>query len=131
MKNARITLSLLLAVTALIVGCQTPNSPSADPIVTGRPETDAPAPAMPPAAVAVPQPSSEPKGEEAAGVVAPVSMSVNEMQQRLSELGYKPGVADGKMGPRTTNALKKFQHDRKLAVTGTLDAETMRELHKR
>jgi peptidoglycan hydrolase-like protein with peptidoglycan-binding domain len=61
---------------------------------------------------------------------APLTMSAMDMQKRLTELGYKPGPVDGKPGPRTTNALKKFQHDHKLAVTGTLDEETIRALQK-
>ena len=57
-------------------------------------------------------------------------MTTAELQRRLTELGYKPGPIDGVAGPRTTNAIKKFQHDHKLPVTGNLDAETIRELRK-
>jgi peptidoglycan hydrolase-like protein with peptidoglycan-binding domain len=76
---------------------------------------------------------AEPKGREAAPPPAPASMSmtITEMQQRLTELGYGPGSADGKMGPRTVTALKKFQHDHKLPITGALDQQTINALHKR
>lgn len=36
----------------------------------------------------------------------------------LAELGYDPGAADGVMGPKTTAAIRDFQRDRGLPVTG-------------
>ena len=57
-------------------------------------------------------------------------MSTEDMQKRLAELGYQPGTADGKMGPRTVSALKKFQHDHHLPATGRLDAETVLKLQQ-
>jgi len=50
------------------------------------------------------------------------------MQERLNELGYKLGTVDGVAGPRTVEALKKFQSDNKLSPTGTIDADTIRKL---
>jgi localization factor PodJL len=55
-------------------------------------------------------------------------MTVFEMQERLNELGYKLGAVDGVSGPRTVEALKKFQSDNRLPATGTIDAETIRKL---
>lgn len=57
-------------------------------------------------------------------------MTISEMQQRLLDLGYQPGPADGIAGRRTTAALEKFQSDFNLPVTGELDAETIRHLLK-
>jgi photosystem II stability/assembly factor-like uncharacterized protein len=46
-------------------------------------------------------------------------------QQALNAAGYHLGEPDGKPGPSTTAALKKFQADRHLPVTGRLDAITL------
>ena len=55
-------------------------------------------------------------------------MSTRELQERLTALGYKPGPIDGKLGPRTRDALKRFQHDAGLIANGGLDAETVTRL---
>jgi peptidoglycan hydrolase-like protein with peptidoglycan-binding domain len=57
-------------------------------------------------------------------------MSIFEMQRRLTALGYRPGGIDGKMGPKSTEALKKFQTDNDLPVTGKLDDDTALKLRK-
>ena len=44
-----------------------------------------------------------------------------EIQQRLIDLGYLQGTADGKWGPRSTAAMKSFQKLNNLSVTGTID----------
>jgi hypothetical protein len=54
--------------------------------------------------------------------------AIQEAQQRLQVLGYEPGSADGSMGARTIAALKKFQSDHGLAVTGGLDQKTLAAL---
>ena len=59
------------------------------------------------------------------------SFSVGDVQKRLLELGYKPGAADGKMGPGTIRALKKFQQDNRLPVTGQTDKETIAKLFQK
>jgi photosystem II stability/assembly factor-like uncharacterized protein len=46
-------------------------------------------------------------------------------QEALNAAGYHLGEPDGKSGPATTAALKKFQGDRHLPVTGKLDAITL------
>jgi hypothetical protein len=61
----------------------------------------------------------------------PQKMTVQEIQQRLSALGYKPGPADGKMGKGTVEALKKFQQDNNLATTGKTDNETLAKLQQK
>lgn len=53
---------------------------------------------------------------------------VENAQKRLTELGYEVGTADGKMGPKTVEAIKKFQQDQGLTVTGKLDEETRQKL---
>jgi peptidoglycan hydrolase-like protein with peptidoglycan-binding domain len=51
-----------------------------------------------------------------------------EAQEQLRELGYKPGPLDGVLGPRTAQALRNYQRDYRLPVTGTLNVQTRREL---
>ena len=57
-----------------------------------------------------------------------VRMSMKQAQQRLNELGFDVGSPDGAAGPRTQNALRTFQQDQGLPVTGRLDQATMRQL---
>lgn len=53
---------------------------------------------------------------------------VLQAQQALRNGGYHLGEPDGKPGPSTTAAVKKFQTDRHLPVTGKLDAITLAAL---
>jgi len=48
---------------------------------------------------------------------------LHNIQSGLTSLGYDPGPADGKIGPRTQAAIRKFQADNQLAVTGQPSAE--------
>src|SRR5690348_229748 len=54
--------------------------------------------------------------------------AILQMQQTLNDAGYHLGEPDGKLGPSTTAALKKFQTDRHLPVTGKLDTITLAAL---
>jgi photosystem II stability/assembly factor-like uncharacterized protein len=54
--------------------------------------------------------------------------TIMQAQQALNAAGYHLGEPDGKPGPATTAALKKFQGDRHLPVTGKLDAITVAAL---
>ena len=54
--------------------------------------------------------------------------SVLRAQEALVAAGYHLGEPDGKAGPTTTAAVKKFQGDRHLPVTGKLDAITLAAL---
>lgn len=49
-------------------------------------------------------------------------------QEALERAGYEIGVADGQMGPRTVAAIKRFQTDRYLTVSGQLDEATVAAL---
>ncbi len=51
-------------------------------------------------------------------------------QRRLARLGYAPGEADGIPGARTRRAIRRFQADRGLPVTGRLDAAVMAALRR-
>ena len=77
--------------------------------------------------------SESDKGKTELAAAAPVAktaepMSVADMQRRLAALGYPVGAADGVMGKKAVDALKAFQKDNKLAVTGELNNETITKL---
>ncbi|MGC1816569.1 MAG: peptidoglycan-binding protein [Casimicrobiaceae bacterium] len=71
-------------------------------------------------------------GVEGAAAPGPVAthMSVADAQRKLAALGYQPGPADGAMGGHTALALRAFQKDHNLAITGRLDPATIAELAK-
>lgn len=57
-----------------------------------------------------------------------LSEIVTQAQEALRNAGYHLGDPDGKSGPETTAAVKKFQGDRHLPVTGKLDSITLSAL---
>lgn len=82
-------------------------------------------------------PASKPDTAPAAGATSSgatpsgtATMSVADAQRKLAQLGYQPGPADGSAGGRTATALRAFQKDRGLNVTGRLDAATIAQLMK-
>jgi peptidoglycan hydrolase-like protein with peptidoglycan-binding domain len=61
---------------------------------------------------------------------ADMPIDLRTAQMLLNKHGYKAGRADGKMGPRTRRALRRFQMDHGLTATGKLDRDTMNALAK-
>jgi len=55
---------------------------------------------------------------------------VRAVQRILADLGYSPGAIDGAMGDATSSAISAFQHDRKVAQTGTITPELLDELER-
>ncbi|HYE66711.1 MAG TPA: YCF48-related protein [Pyrinomonadaceae bacterium] len=53
---------------------------------------------------------------------------VKRAQEALAAAGYDPGPADGLTGTRTVAAIKKFQTDKGIAVSGKLDLVTLTSL---
>ena len=53
---------------------------------------------------------------------------VYQIQKALKTRGYDPGPLDGQYGPSTRNAIKQFQRDFGLLMTGTLDQQTKSKL---
>lgn len=51
------------------------------------------------------------------------------LQIALERAGFSPGLIDGTFGPKTTLALREFQRNRKLPVTGQLDAKARATLN--
>lgn len=58
----------------------------------------------------------------------PSSAAIREIQALLAQLGYDPGPADGLMGRRTASAIRAFESDRGLAVTGVPDDRVLASL---
>lgn len=54
--------------------------------------------------------------------------SVKQVQEKLSEQGYDVGPVDGIFGPKTQQALRKFQQDKGVQPTGQIDQQTMAAL---
>ena len=51
------------------------------------------------------------------------------LQQKLSEIGYLRGSADGIFGSGTERAVAEFQRDQKIRITGIVNAATWRALN--
>lgn len=53
---------------------------------------------------------------------------IKKIQEKLNELGYDCGKADGIAGKKTTAAIKKFQKDQGLTVDGIAGSKTKKAL---
>jgi peptidoglycan hydrolase-like protein with peptidoglycan-binding domain len=53
------------------------------------------------------------------------SNTVKQVQRTLSDRGYRVGTADGRMGPQTQSALRRFQRAERLEATGQLNHRTL------
>ena len=53
---------------------------------------------------------------------------VKAVQQALEDKGHHPGSVDGRMGPKTQQALRDFQKTQGMQATGHLDTKTMQSL---
>lgn len=54
--------------------------------------------------------------------------TVRQVQEALLKAGYDPGAIDGVMGPRTEQALSRFQQAKGLSSSANLDAQTLSAL---
>jgi peptidoglycan hydrolase-like protein with peptidoglycan-binding domain len=68
------------------------------------------------------------KAKDKMGAGDHATSDVRDAQRALKAKGFDPGPVDGKMGPRTSAAVKQFQGKENLTETGTLDAETQSRL---
>jgi peptidoglycan hydrolase-like protein with peptidoglycan-binding domain len=81
----------------------------------------------------VPEPLPEVRTPAPRVVAPPVSTLqfdpvVRQIQGILQERGYESGPLDGVLGKKTRKALRRFQKDHHLAVTGEIDAVTKNAL---
>ena len=58
-------------------------------------------------------------------------LTVAQVQEALNARGYPVGKPDGKTGPRTVDALKRFQRAVALPSTGELDEKTSDALRRK
>ena len=99
-----------------------------------------PTPEPEPVVVQQPQVSQAVSGEDVDDVIlanciyknvyARKSLTVHHLQRRLIELGYKDADADkdGWLGDETVASIKKFQADKGMDVTGSVDADTFKKI---
>ena len=59
---------------------------------------------------------------------SPKAMTNIEVQKQLNVHGYQVGIPDGMLGKRSVDALKRFQQDKGIAVTGKADSDTVERL---
>jgi localization factor PodJL len=83
-----------------------------------QPAAAAPAPGIMNTDAAVPMMMSAPEP-------APTASPVAQAQELLTQLGYNVGTPDGKMGGRTSNAIRLFQLQSGLKVTGEVTPELL------
>lgn len=57
--------------------------------------------------------------------ISPDSATAKDVQQRLIDLGYLQGIADGIIGPQSADAMKLFQRLNGLSVNGKADKATL------
>ena len=69
-----------------------------------------------------------PTGRKPRAAAAGANDTVRRAQQALNAAGYNVGVPDGRAGAMTQAALKKFQANRSLPITGKFDAATLSSL---
>jgi hypothetical protein len=70
----------------------------------------------------------EPMEKSEMGKAATGNKDTMAVQEALKAKGNDPGPIDGRMGPKTREALKSFQESNKLKATGRLDKETAEKL---
>lgn len=59
--------------------------------------------------------------------VAQGGPDIGAVQRALARLGYSPGPADGTLGPKTREAIRMFERDRRLKETGNLSPMLLKE----
>ena len=81
----------------------------------------------------IPAETADPAAEDGAGIWATMrkddtGANVTQLQERLIELGYLSGKADGKYGDKTVEAVKAFQKNHGLTEDGTAGEATQKIL---
>jgi Putative peptidoglycan binding domain len=64
-------------------------------------------------------------------IAAPGDWRIGQAQDRLQAAGFDPGPLDGVLGPRTREALRRYQASQGLPTTGVLDEATQNVLLRR
>ena len=79
-------------------------------------------------AIAVPAMAHDRTGERFRSGPRMSATEIRRIQEKLDEMGYPVGRADGVMGPKTETALRNFQRDKGLNATGEFNDETLAAL---
>jgi len=90
----------------------------------------------PSATASQPRPAASPSATGLPGgdlTAVPVSddllyIYTTSVQQALQAKGYRPGIIDGKLGPRTRAAIRRYQQDYGLPVTGEVSLGLLNHL---
>ncbi|MBI4436228.1 MAG: peptidoglycan-binding protein [Candidatus Omnitrophica bacterium] len=69
--------------------------------------------------------------EKVLGDVSGRNPHVRELQNILKDIGFQLGPIDGEMGPRTRDAIRKFQKAERLRSTGIVDFKTWAQVNER
>ena len=109
---------------------------SAERLAEGRAVVEAFRPALlDPAANIVPQPDGGWGEPAATGQPGKVSLNspnlIEQAQAQLIRIGFDPGPADGRLGPKTRQAVQAFQAAAGLDVSGKIDAALVQALQSR
>jgi peptidoglycan hydrolase-like protein with peptidoglycan-binding domain len=136
MKYHSLTSAIALALATGLAGAAYAQQ-SVAPGTAGPPETQNAAPgAAPPAASApatetpgvTPNASAAAAPAPGAGAARVTRATVQEAQQHLKSQGLYDGAIDGRVGPQTRQALRKFQQQNGLAETARFDQPTLQRL---
>jgi peptidoglycan hydrolase-like protein with peptidoglycan-binding domain len=71
-----------------------------------------------------------PPASVGAGALSGDRARIARLQAALSEMGYGPISVDGFAGEQTANAIRRFELDRGLAITGALGPMVEQEVEK-
>ena len=135
MKTAVVSLSRTGAGPGVLVGPAPPvvTPPVVTPPVVTPPAVTPPAIAPPSVAQAVAPPLAPPPPASNDAIQVPAESQMTAADRRviqaaLTRLGYYAGTTDGVFGPETRAALRRFQHEIKAPMNGTLNPEQTRRL---
>jgi peptidoglycan hydrolase-like protein with peptidoglycan-binding domain len=73
------------------------------------------------------EPTETPPGGEPSGSLKLSQQDVREVQQALEKKGYKAGNSST-LDDKTKDAIRSFQKDHNLPITGSIDERTSKEL---
>ena len=121
-RTSALTATALAAM--LVGGVASAQTTAPAPSAAPPPSTQAAPPSQPTAAAPSPSPSTQ------AGATQSLSPdTIQSAQQALQQNGfYKGGKVDGKMGPKTRQAIRSFQHAKGLQASGHLNQRTLSAL---
>lgn len=103
-----------------------PDNETANTVAVTQADWNAPADAM--VSPDDSQPKAVPQPQSQAPAAAPASDPVKSIQQLLQKLGYNIGNPDGRMGTRTVSAIRLFQLQSGMKVTGEVTPELLSEM---